>query len=151
MSSEWSCKSVFPYRLKLQRLTTFTSKPLPHADRRTFYTRHSLPVPTSQKCATLIVGDGRCLTFCFRKKPNFSECQAALTQLYQSARYGKLKPPIVVVFGDDEFLVHRVIQRLTDLLLPSEERQTSLTILEGKEATEAELAQPLLNPLSVSS
>jgi DNA polymerase-3 subunit delta len=42
--------------------------------------------------------------------------------------------------------VRRVIQRLSDLLLPSEERQTALTVLEGKEATEVELAQALFEP-----
>ena len=76
----------------------------------------------------------------------FRNVRRALTQLYQSARYGDLKPQVVVVFGDDEFLVQRVIQRLTDLLLPSEERQVALTVLEGREATEAELAQALFEP-----
>jgi len=76
----------------------------------------------------------------------FRNVRKALAQLYQSARYGNLKPPVVVVFGDDEFLVQRVIQRLTELLLPTEERQTSLTVLEGKEATEAEFVQALLEP-----
>lgn len=76
----------------------------------------------------------------------FRNVRKALSQLYQSARYGNLQPPVVVVFGDDEFLVQRVIQRLTDLLLPAEERQTSMTILEGKDATEAEFVQALLEP-----
>jgi len=76
----------------------------------------------------------------------FRNVRRALTQLYQSARYGDLKPQVVVVFGDDEFLVQRVIQRLTDLLLPSEERHVALTVLEGREATEPELAQALFEP-----
>ncbi|MGQ9462760.1 MAG: DNA polymerase III subunit delta [Candidatus Fervidibacter sp.] len=76
----------------------------------------------------------------------FRNVRRALTQLYQSARYGGLKHPTVVVFGEDEFLVQRVIQRLTDLILPPEERQTSVVVLEGKEATNAELAQALLEP-----
>lgn len=76
----------------------------------------------------------------------FRNVRRALTQLYQSARYGDLKYPTVVVFGEDEFLVQRVIQRLTDLILPPEERQTSVVVLEGKEATDAELAQVLLEP-----
>ncbi|MFN4178817.1 MAG: DNA polymerase III subunit delta [Armatimonadota bacterium] len=76
----------------------------------------------------------------------FRNVRRALSQLYQSARYGKLELPVVVVFGEDEFLVQRVVQRLTDLLLPAEERQTAITVLEGKEATEAELAQALFEP-----
>lgn len=76
----------------------------------------------------------------------FRNVRRALTQLYQSARYGGLKYPTVVVFGEDEFLVQRVIQRLTDLILPPEERQTSVVVLEGKEATDAELAQALFEP-----
>lgn len=76
----------------------------------------------------------------------FRNVRRALTQLYQSARSGNLKPPVVVVFGDDEFLVQRVIQRLTDLLLPTEERQTALTVLDGKEATEEEFVQALFEP-----
>ncbi len=76
----------------------------------------------------------------------FRNVRRALAQLYQSAKYGNLKPPVVVVFGDDEFLVQRVIQRLTDLLLPAEERQTAITVLEGKDATEAEFAQALFEP-----
>ncbi len=76
----------------------------------------------------------------------FRNVRKALAQLYQSARYGNLNPPVVVVFGDDEFLVQRVIQRLTDLLLPFEERQTAILALEGKDATEAELAQAIFEP-----
>ncbi|MCS7265048.1 MAG: DNA polymerase III subunit delta [Armatimonadetes bacterium] len=76
----------------------------------------------------------------------FRNVRKALSQLYQSARYGNLKPPVVVVFGDDEFLVQRVIHRLIDLLLPSEDRQTAITVLEGKDATESELAQALFEP-----
>lgn len=76
----------------------------------------------------------------------FRNVRRALTQLYQSARYGNLKPPVVVVFGDDEFLVQRVVQRLTDLLLPTEERQTAVTVLDGKDATEEEFAQALFEP-----
>ncbi|MCS7192097.1 MAG: DNA polymerase III subunit delta [Armatimonadetes bacterium] len=76
----------------------------------------------------------------------FRNVRKALSQLYQSARYGDLKMPVIVVFGDDEFLVHRVIQRLTDLLLPSEERQVAITILEGEKANEPELAQALFEP-----
>ncbi len=70
----------------------------------------------------------------------------ALTQLYQQARTGKLAPPVVVVFGDDEFLVQRVIQRLVDFLLPTEERQTALTVLDGKDATDDAFTQALLEP-----
>ncbi|MCS7185899.1 MAG: DNA polymerase III subunit delta [Armatimonadetes bacterium] len=76
----------------------------------------------------------------------FRNVRKALAQLYQSARYGNLKSPVIVVFGEDEFLVQRVIQRLTDLLLPEGERQTAITVLEGKEATEAEFAQALFEP-----
>ncbi len=76
----------------------------------------------------------------------FRNVRKALAQLYQNARYGTLKPPVVVVFGDDEFLVQRVIQRLTDLLLPMEERQTAITIFEGNNATDADLAQALFEP-----
>lgn len=76
----------------------------------------------------------------------FRNVRRALTQLYQSARQGSLKPPTVAVFGEDEFLVQRVVQRLIDLILPAEERQTSTVVLEGKGATDAEFAQALLEP-----
>lgn len=76
----------------------------------------------------------------------FRNVRRALTQLYQQARTGKLAPPVIVVFGDDEFLVQRVIQRLTDLLLPTEERQTAMTVLDGKDATDDALLQAVLEP-----
>lgn len=95
----------------------------------------------------LINGDGGMPYLLFPQEAQFfRNVRKALSQLYQSARYGNLEPPVVVVFGDDDFLVHRVIQRLTDLLLPSEERQTAVTVLEGKDATEAEFAQALFEP-----
>lgn len=77
----------------------------------------------------------------------FRNVRRALAQLYGSIRHSGLKTPVVVVFGDDEFLVQRVVQRLTELLLPSEEeRQMALTVLDGKEITEAKLMQELLEP-----
>ncbi|MFA0752302.1 MAG: hypothetical protein IMHGJWDQ_000049 [Candidatus Fervidibacter sp.] len=76
----------------------------------------------------------------------FRNVKKAISQLYHMARTEGLKPPVVVVFGDDEFLVQRVIQRLTDLLLPTEERPTALSVLEGKEGTEAALAKVLFEP-----
>ncbi len=75
----------------------------------------------------------------------FRNVRRALAKLYQMARWGRLEPPVVVVFGDDEFLVQRVIRRLRELLLP-EEPQGAVTVLEGKDATEDALAQALLEP-----
>ncbi len=76
----------------------------------------------------------------------FRNVRKALSQLYQMARSGTLKPPIVVVFGDDEFLVQRVIHRLRNLLLPNDETQPAVTVLEGKEATEEAFLQALYEP-----
>lgn len=75
----------------------------------------------------------------------FRNIRKALAQLYQQGREGRLAQPVVVVFGDDEFLVQRVVQRLTDLLLPSEERQTALKVLNGKDATEEALMEAIFN------
>lgn len=75
----------------------------------------------------------------------FRNVRRALPQLYQKARAGRLKPPVVLVFGQEEFLIQRVIQRLVEALLPKEEERTmAITVLEGKEATGEALSQALL-------
>ncbi len=74
----------------------------------------------------------------------FRNVRRALSQLYQSARTGRLEPPAVILLGDDEFLLQRVAQRLVDLLLPPEERKMAMTVLNGKETGADALADALL-------
>ncbi|GBC98611.1 hypothetical protein HRbin17_01125 [bacterium HR17] len=81
-----------------------------------------------------------------REAQSFRNVRKALTKLYQRARSGQMEQTVIVVFGDDEFLVQRVVQRLTELLLPPAERMETLTVLDGKEATEEQLVEALLVP-----
>ncbi len=76
----------------------------------------------------------------------FRNVRRALSQLYQHARMGRLEPPVVVIASDDDFLAQRVARRLTDLLLPTEERETALTVLNGREVNEEQIADALLTP-----
>jgi DNA polymerase-3 subunit delta len=76
----------------------------------------------------------------------FRNVRKALSQLYQHARIGGLEPPVVVIVSEDEFLAQRVAQRLTDLLLPEGEREAAVTVLNGKEGSEEQLADALLTP-----
>lgn len=76
----------------------------------------------------------------------FRNVRRALSQLYQHARMGRLEPPVVVIASDDDFLAQRVARRLTDLLLPTEERETALTVLNGREISEEQIADALLTP-----
>lgn len=76
----------------------------------------------------------------------FRNVRRALSQLYQHARMGRLEPTVVVIASDDDFLAQRVARRLTDLLLPTEERETALTVLNGREVNEEQIADALLTP-----
>ncbi|MFA0750577.1 MAG: hypothetical protein SLRJCFUN_000980, partial [Candidatus Fervidibacter sp.] len=76
----------------------------------------------------------------------FRNVRKALSQLYQRARMGGLEPPVVVIVSEDEFLAQRVAQRLTDLLLPEGEREAAVTVLNGKEVSEEQIADVLLTP-----
>lgn len=76
----------------------------------------------------------------------FRNVRRALSQLYQSARTGRLEPPVIILLGDDEFLLQRVAQRLTDLLLPPEGREIAMTVLNGKEVSVDALADAFLTP-----
>jgi DNA polymerase-3 subunit delta len=76
----------------------------------------------------------------------FRNVRRALSQLYQHARMGRLEPPVIVIASDDDFLAQRVARRLTDLLLPTEERETALTVLNGREISEEQIADALLTP-----